>query len=66
MTTFQIVAIAILVASLAWNYLPALPAWPKRKPSVMKQLESVIRIREESNSTKVKEACNELLQALLQ
>lgn len=65
MTTFQLIAIAALVISLAWTYMPALPAWPKRKPSVMKQLEAVIRIREESSSHEVQKACNELLQALL-
>lgn len=64
MTTFQIVAIGMLVASLAWNYLPAI-AWPKRKPSVMQQIEAVIRIRDQATSPAVTTACNELLQALL-
>lgn len=65
MTTFQIVAIGLLVATVAWNYLPALPAWPKRKPNVMKQIESVISIRDQATSPAVTTACNELLQALL-
>lgn len=65
MNTFQIIAIVILVASVAWNYMPAIKL-PTRKPNVMKQLESVIRIRDESHSTRVKEACQALLQALLQ
>lgn len=65
MTTFQYVAIGLLVASVAWNYLPALPKWPARKANVMGQIESVIGIREESSSPEVKSACNALLQALL-
>lgn len=64
MTTFQIVAIAILVASVAWQYMPAI-AWPKRKPNVMKQIEAVIRIRDQATSPAVTTACNDLLQALL-
>lgn len=65
MTTFQIVAIALLVASLAWNYMPALPAWPARKPDVMKQIAAVISIRDQASAPEVKSACNALLQALL-
>lgn len=65
MTTFQIIAVCILVASVAWNYMPAI-SLPKRKPNVMRQLESVVRIRDESHSAEVKKACNTLLQALLQ
>lgn len=64
MTTFQIIAICLLVASVAWNYLPAI-AWPKRTPSVMQQIEAVIRIRDQAISPEVTTACNALLQALL-
>ena len=66
MTPFQIGAIALLVGSLAWVYLPRL-SWrlPQRKPNVMKQIEAVIRIRDDAASPDVKTACNALLQALL-
>lgn len=65
MTTFQLVAIGLLVASIAWHYMPALPKWPERKPNVMRQIESVVAIRDESAAPEVKTACNALLQALL-
>lgn len=67
MTTFQIAAIALFVCSVAWAYIPKLPALhlPTRKPNVMRQLEAVIRIRDEAASPEVKTACNALLQQLL-
>lgn len=65
MTTFQIAAIGLLVATVLWQYMPALPAWPKRKPNVMSQIEAVIGIREQATAPEVKSACNALLQALL-
>ena len=64
MTTFQIVAISLLVASIGWQYIPAI-SWPARRPNVLKQIEAVISIREQAISPEVKAACNELLQALL-
>lgn len=65
MTTFQMAAVGVLALTILWQYLPALPKWPGRKPNVMKQIESVIAIREESSTPEVKSACNALLQALL-
>jgi hypothetical protein len=66
MTPFQVGAIALLVASLAWVYVPRLSfSLPQRKPSVMKQIAAVIGIRDEASSPEVKTACNALLQALL-
>ena len=64
MTTFQIAAICLLVASIGWHYLPAI-AWPTRKPNVLKQIAAVIDIRDQSGSPEVKAACKDLLQALL-
>lgn len=65
MTPFQIAAVVLLVGTIAWQYLPRLPAWPSRKPSVMKQIAAVVNIRDEATSPEVKTACNALLQALL-
>lgn len=64
MTTFQIVALCLLAASLAWQYMPALKL-PSRKPSTLRQIESVIAIRDEATTPEVTSACNALLQALL-
>lgn len=66
MTTFQIVALCILFAVAAANYvLPNLRV-PARKPNSLKQIEQVLAIRDTAQSPKVKSACQELLQALLQ
>lgn len=64
MTTFQMVAVGVLALTVVWQYLPALKL-PTRKPNVMGQIESVIEIRESSQTPEVKSACNALLQALL-
>jgi hypothetical protein len=69
-TTFQIVALAILGAVVLWQFvLPnlssfKLPALPK-PDQTLKHLASVIHIRDASSSPEVKTACNALLQALL-
>lgn len=66
MTTYQILGIAAVAAVAAWQYIP----WGKLSiptvgRSVMKDIASVVGIRESSTSPKVREACNELLRVLL-
>ena len=64
MTTFQIVACSVLALTVIWQYMPALKL-PARQPNVIRQIESVIAIRESSQTPEVKTACHALLQALL-
>lgn len=69
MTTFQIVAIAILIGMAAWNYMPAF-SWPKipsrpKQSDTLTQISQVISIRESSTNPQVTQACNALLQALI-
>lgn len=64
MTTFQIVALCVLAASFVWQYIPALKL-PRRAPSTLQQIESVLKIRDEARTPEVTAACNALLQALL-
>lgn len=69
MTRFQIISLCVLLAALAWQFLPAfkLPALPslKKKDATLAHLEAVIRIRDVATSAEVQTACNALLQALL-
>lgn len=69
MTNFQIIAIAILVGTVAWNYLPSLPAMRiptlRKKPDSLQQIAQVIAIKESSANPKVVDACQQLLQALI-
>lgn len=64
MTYFQIGALCLLAASFLWQYLPALKL-PRRAPSTLQQIESVLKIRDEARAPEVTAACNALLQALL-
>lgn len=64
MTTFQIVACSVLALAVIWQYLPALKL-PARQTNVIRQIESVIAIRDSSQAPEVKTACHALLQALL-
>lgn len=66
MTIFQLVALAILSVVVVVNYVLPNVRLPSKKPSTMRQIEQVLAIRESSVSPKVKAACQELLQALLQ
>ena len=65
MTPFQIVALSVLAAVVFFQF--ALPhiKWPEKKVDTMKNIQSVIAIKESSTNVKVVEACNTLLQALL-
>lgn len=66
MSMFQIVALCLLAAAVAWNFLPALSfKLPTRKPNTMRQIEQVLAIKESSTSPKVQDACQALLQALI-
>ncbi len=67
MTTFQIIALLVLVGVAAWTYMPriALPDM-KRKPNALKHIQQVMAIRDSSTNKSVIEDCNKLLQSLLQ
>lgn len=65
MTQMQILSLAIVAAVAAYMYLPSLK-WPASKPSSMRQIESVLAIRDSNSSPEVRKACTALLQALLQ
>lgn len=67
MTPIQMLAIAAVVAAVALTYLPlhALKM-PARKPSVLKQIEAVVAVREAYSEPAIINACNALLSALLQ
>lgn len=70
MTTIQILAIAAVLAVVILTYLPLhaikLPVSVKAKPSVLQQIESVVAVREAYTEPAIVNACNALLQALLQ
>lgn len=68
MTTYQLVAIGLLVAVAAWTYLPrlsfAIPSLAK-KPDPLKQIAQVMAIKDSASNPKVQDACQQLLQALI-
>lgn len=70
MTPVQILALVAVMAVVALTYLPLhalrLPAINKAKPSVLKQVESIVAVRESNTDAAIINACNALLQALLQ
>lgn len=70
MTTVQILALVAVVAAVVLTYLPLhavkLPVSNKSKPSIMKQIESIVAVKEANGDASVINACNALLQALLQ
>ncbi len=65
MTQMQIISLAIAAAVAAYVYLPSIK-WPASKPSSMRQIESVLAIRDSNTTPEVRKACTALLQALLQ
>lgn len=69
MSLYQIGALCVLAAVLAWNFLPSLslklPTFHSA-PSALKQIEQVIAIKNSSTNPKVQEACQLLLAALIQ
>lgn len=70
MTTVQILALAAVLVAVALTYLPLhalrLPVTTKAKPSVMQQVEAIVAVREAYTEPVIVNACNALLQALLQ
>lgn len=65
MTPIQIASLVAVAAVAAYLYLPAIK-WPSATPTSMSAVESVLRIRDSSQSPEVRKACTQLLQALLQ
>jgi hypothetical protein len=67
-TPYQIGALCVFIAIVAWTYIPALsfrvPLFT-RKPNALTQIQQVMAIKESSTSPKVQEACQALLQALI-
>jgi hypothetical protein len=68
MTTVQILSLAAVLAAVVFTYLPlnALRLPGKTKPSTLKQIESVVAVREANADPAIISACNALLQAMLQ
>lgn len=68
MTTFQMIALAVLAVVCLSVYGPILVPRLQlhKKPDLMGQIKAVITIRDASTNPKVKSACSELLSALLQ
>jgi hypothetical protein len=70
MTTVQILSLAAVLAAVLFTYIPLnalkLPVSTKSKPSILKQIESIVAVKEASTDAAVINACNALLQALLQ
>ena len=70
MTTAQILSLAAVLAAVLFTYIPfnalRLPVISKAKPSTLKQIESVVAVRESSTDPVIISACNALLQAMLQ
>lgn len=66
MTTYQIIGIAAVLGVALWQYVPwkkiSLPAV---RPDALKQVASVIAIRESNPSPEIRKACNELLRVML-
>jgi hypothetical protein len=61
----QIIAVTILMLVVSGVYLPQVLHLLKRQPSSLSQIQSVLRIRDNTNSTEVRSACTALLEALL-
>lgn len=70
MTPVQILALVAVVVAVVLTYLPIssikLPVSNKSKPTILKQIESIVAVRESNTDGAVISACNALLQALLQ
>jgi hypothetical protein len=68
MTTMQMLSLAAVLVAVALTYLPmtALKLPTFHKSSVLKQIESVVAVREAYTDETIVNACNALLQALLQ
>lgn len=68
MTTYQILTLCALVLAVAGVYGSSLVGklrLPKRKPTVLSAIESIVAVRDQYADAEVKAACNSLLAALL-
>lgn len=65
MTPFQMLALAVLAGVVFFQFVLPHVKFPAKKTNTLKQIESVIAIKESSPNPKVVDACNLLLQALL-
>jgi glutamate racemase len=69
MTTVQALALVAVLVAVALTYLPhglKIPVSNKSKPSILKQIEAIVEVKEANSDAAVISACNALLQALLQ
>jgi hypothetical protein len=73
MTTVQILALVAVVVAVLLTYvplhairMPAVAPKPEAKPNVMQQIESIVAVREAHTDKVIVNACNALLQAMLQ
>jgi hypothetical protein len=70
MTTVQILSLAAVLAAVVLTYIPfhalRLPVISKAKPTILKQIEAIVEVKEANADAAVISACNALLQALLQ
>lgn len=65
MTPFQIVALSALAVVLLSQFVLPNIKLPKKQNDTLKQIASVIAIKDSSSNPKVVEACNQLLSALI-
>ena len=65
MTSFQMISLAVLAGVVFFQFVLPHVKFPAKKANTLKQIESVIAIKESTANPKVVEACNSLLQALL-
>lgn len=72
MSYVQILALIAVLVAVLLTYVPLhairLPSTPKPEatPSVMRQIESIVAVREAHTDKVIVSACNALLQAMLQ
>ena len=68
-TTIQILSLCVLVAAIAWAYIPGLLGGisvPTAQPPLMRHIDQIVTIRSTYRTPEVTAACNNLLAVLLQ
>jgi hypothetical protein len=68
-TTIQILSLCVLVAAIAWAYIPGLLggiSLPTTQPPLMRHIDQIVTIRSTYRTPEVNAACNNLLSVLLQ
>ena len=68
-TTIQILSLCVLVAAIAWAYIPGLLGGisvPTAPPPLMRHIDQIVTIRSTYRTPEVTAACNNLLAVLLQ